>query len=221
MAKKKYSINWEDDEAVSFEVNGVEYKDLEDVPDEADRLKLEAMRDSAWEADFDAEFEKTKKEIEQGNGFPIEKVILSVFTGVSMLMFLVAAIASFSNIQKINREESVPGIVVDMTVRYEYDENDRDRVIGEAYYPVVEFAAKDGRRREVQLSEGSFPASYEVGDEVVILYEPENPQDARIKSAGSTALMWILPGITGVVGIGFLGAVLAVRKLMPHEEEQR
>ena len=48
-------------------------------------------------------------------------------------------------------------------------------------------------------------------------YDPEHPLDARIKSFGSNALMWILPGITGVLGLGFLGAVIAVRKFMPPD----
>jgi hypothetical protein len=30
--------------------------------------------------------------------------------------------------------------------------------------------------------------------------------------------MWILPGITGLLGLGFLGAVLVVRRLMPETE---
>ncbi len=214
MAKKKYSINWEDDVAVSFEVNGVEYKSLDDIPDEDDRLKLEAMMDSAADAEFEAEFKKMNEEIQQsGSGSP-EKIIVGVFTGVAVLMLLIAGIASVNNILKINREESAPGIVVDMTVRLQYDEEDRDRVIGEAYFPVVEFTAKDGKRRQVQLSEGSFPPAYEVGEKVTVLYEPDRPLDARIKSGGSTALMWILPGITGILGLGFLGAVIAVQKFL-------
>lgn len=219
MAKKKYSINWENDEAISFEVDGVEYKVLEDIPDEGDRLKLEAMMDSSFDAEFDAEFEKMSKEVEKIDGPKVETVILTVFTGVAVLMLLIAGIASFNNILKVNREESASGVVVDMTLRYEYDQNDSDRVIGEAYYPVVEFTAKDGKRRQVQLSEGSFPPSYEVGEDVVVLYDPDHPLDARIQSAGSSALMWILPGITGILGVAFLGAVLAVRKyLLPTEE---
>jgi hypothetical protein len=79
VAKKKYSINWEDDTAVSFEVNGVTYESLEDISDENDRLKLEAMMDSAEDAEFDAEFAKTQKELEQISQFPVEKVVLSVF----------------------------------------------------------------------------------------------------------------------------------------------
>jgi len=221
MAKKKYSINWEENAAVSFEVNGVEYKSLEDVPSEADRLKLEAMLDSPVEqesdAEFDAEFEKMGKEVQQVNGPSIEKIILSIFTGVAALMLLIAGIASVNNILKMGREESAPGRVVEMIERREYV-NEQDRVVEEYYYPVVEFVASDGKRRSVQMNEGSSSPSYEIGDEVVVLYEPDHPLDARIKSFGSSALMWILPGITGILGIAFLGAVLVVRRVMPSSE---
>jgi len=218
MAKKKYSINWEEDEVVSFEVNGVEYESLEEVPNEDDRLKLEAMLNSAEDAEFDAEFEKIQKELEPINNFPMEKVVLGIFTGIAVLMLLIAGIATFNNISKIDREASAPGRVVDMTKQLEYDDQYRDRVIGEAYYPVVEFTANDGKRRQVQLDEGSFPAAYEVGDEVTVLYESSHPLDARIKSLASSAGMWILPGITGILGLSFLAAVLAVRKVMLKEE---
>jgi len=218
MTKQKYSINWEDDEAISFEVNGATYESLDDVPNEKDRRKLEAMMESASDAEFEAEVEaeiaKAKKELEQIEKVPFEKIILSIFTGVAVIMLLVAGIASFNNVRKVNREEGAPGVVVELTRRLEYDENDSDRVIGETYYPVVQFTANDGKRRKVQLSEGSWPPAYEIGDEVTVLYEPDNPLDARIKSFASSAGMWILPGITGILGIAFLGAVIVVRKLL-------
>jgi len=217
MAKKKYSINWEDDKAVSFEVNGVQYESLDDIPDEADRLKLEAMMDSTEDAEFDAEFAKMGKDVPQADETPIENIILPIFTGVAVLMLLIAGIVSFNNILKTGREANAAGRVVDMTKQLEYDQNNYNRVIGETYFPVVEFTAKDGKRRKVQLSEGSFPPAYEVGDEVTILYEPDHPLDARIKSFASSAGMWILPNITGVLGIGFLVAVLTVRKVMLQE----
>ena len=218
MATKKYSINWEDELPVSFEVDGVTYDNLDDIPDERDRRKLEAMMESSFDADFDAEFAEMNREVQLVNGADVEKIILSVFTGVAVLMLLIAGIASANNILKINREKSAPGVVVDLTKRLEYDENDFNRVIGETYYPVVEFTANDGKCREVQLSEGSFPPAYEIGDEVTVLYEPDHPLDVRIKSFGSSALMWILPGITGLLGIAFLGAVVAVRKLISPTE---
>ena len=217
MAKKKYSINWEDDLPVSYEVDGVQYESLEDVPDEADRLKLEAMANSSFDAEFDAEFAKMDQEVRQMNGPAIEKVILWAFTGIAVLMLLIAGIASIRNILKIGREESAVGHVVDMIERREYV-NEQDRIVEEYYYPVVEFVSNDGKRHTIQLTEGSSSPSHEIGDEVVILYEPDHPLDARIKSFGSSALMWILPGITGILGIAFLVAVLVVRRLMPPGE---
>lgn len=214
MTKKKYSINWEDDLAVSFEVDGVQYANLEDVPEEMDRLKLEAMMDSASGVEFNAEFTNRNQHVQPSSNVSPEKIIVGLFTGVALLLLLVAVLASANNIIRINREESAAGTVVDLTKRLQYDEEDHDRVIGEAYFPVVEFTARDGRRRQVQLSEGSFPPMYEVGDEVTVLYEPDRPTDARIKSGGSTALMWILPGITGVLGIAFLAAVIAVQRFL-------
>jgi hypothetical protein len=213
MSKKTYSINWEDDEPVSFEVDGVQYESLDDVPEESDRLKLEAIVDAAQDAQFDAQFEKIDSEIQQNQGVAIEKIILPIFTGIAILMLLIAGISSVSNMRKLQREESAPGRVTDVRMERRYV-NEKDRVVEEYYYPVVEFVASDGRRRNIQMSEGSYPASYEAGDDVIVLYEPDHPIDARIKSMSSTVGMWILPGITGILGIAFLVAVLAVVKVM-------
>ncbi len=218
MAKKKYSINWEDDEAVSFEVNGVQYESLEDVPDEDDRLKLEAMLNSAEDAEFDAEFAKMDQEIQQTNGPAVENIILLIFSGIAALMLLIAGISAWSAISKMSKEYSAPGQVTDMIARREYI-NEQDRVYQDYYYPIVEYISADGKRHSLQLNEGSSTPSYEIGDEVVVLYDPAHPLDARIKSFGSSALMWILPGITGILGIAFLVAVLVVRRLMPVTDD--
>ena len=81
MAKKTYSINWEDNEPVSFEVDGVRYESLEDVPDESDCLKLESMMDAADSAEFDAEFKKIETEIQQNQGIAIEMIIVPSLQG--------------------------------------------------------------------------------------------------------------------------------------------
>jgi hypothetical protein len=72
----------------------------------------------------------------------------------------------------------------------------------------------------VQLSEGSWPPEYELGQPVTILYDREHPLDARIKSVSSTILKWILPGITGIVGAVFLGVTLLVKRFMQSEAEE-
>jgi len=213
MAKKKYSINWEDDDPVSFEVNSVQYESLEDVPDEDDRLKLEAMLNSAEDAEFDAEFAKMDQEIQQTKGPAVENIILRIFSGIAALMLLIAGISAMSAISKMSKESSSQGQVTDMISRREYV-NEQDRVYQDYYYPVVEYLSQDGKRHSVQLNEGSSTPSYEIGDEVEVLYDPAHPLDARIKSFGSSALMWVLPIISGILGVAFLVAVLVVRRLM-------
>lgn len=211
MAKKKYSINWEDDFPSTYEVDGVRYENLEGVPDEADRRKLEAMANSAFMADFDAEIEKQKQ-----SGIAAEKIIFLVFSGVAALMLAIALFSSFGVIKRISKEESTFGRVIDMMEKVQYTtiEDSGEQIAEKYYYPVVEFNSLDGRYHSVQLAEGSNPVAFEIGDEVTVLYDPEHPLDARIKSFGSSMLMWVLPGITGILGISFLIAVLVVKRFL-------
>lgn len=78
------------------------------------------------------------------------------------------------------------------------------------YYPIVEFSLPNGTRKTVQLSEGSWPAAYEKGEEVTILYDPDKPINARIQSTSSNILKWLVPGITGILGVSFLIAAVVV-----------
>ena len=216
MPKKKYSINWENDEAQSFEVNGVTYESLDDVPDLKDRDKLAAMLHASSEEDFEEvkfdekEFEELRKAAENPS---MERWVLGGFTAIAVIMLLVTIVSIFSNIQKILKEESVPGMVVDVVKRRELVNAEND-IVRDFYYPVIEFVPSDGHKRSLQVNEGSDSPFYEKGDEITVLYDPEHPLDARINSAGSNALMWVLPSITGILGIAFAGAVLVVKKVM-------
>ena len=216
MPKKKYSINWENDEAQSFEVNGVTYESLDDVPDWKDRDKLAAMLHASSEEDFEEvkfdekEFEELRKAAENPS---MERWVLGGFTAIAVIMLLVTIVSIFSNIQKILKEESVPGMVVDVVKRRELINEEND-IVRDFYYPVIEFVPSDGHKRSLQVNEGSDSPFYEKGDEITVLYNPEHPLDARIKSASSNALMWVLPSITGILGIAFAGAVLVVKKVM-------
>ena len=222
---KKYSINWENDEPISYEVDGVSYESLDQIPDEGDRSKLEAMINASLDQEFEKEIAEVdrefKKEFEaqKRSSVQAEKLILGIFSGIAVLMLLIAVGSAASAIMKMNREENAPGRVVEIITRREYV-NEQDRVYQDYYFPVVEFVSADGRRHSIQMSEGSSSPSQEVGDEVIVLYNPEHPLDARVKSVGSSALIWVLPGITGILGLAFLGAVLVVRRLMPSSEPQ-
>jgi hypothetical protein len=70
------------------------------------------------------------------------------------------------------------------------------------YYPVVRYQTKNGKNVTFTSSSGSYPAPYKRGDRVTILYDPENPRKARIKSFSS---MWLAP----ILGFG-IGGILFV-----------
>jgi hypothetical protein len=226
MPGKKYSINWENDEPVSYEVDGVSYESLDAIPDEADREKLTAMMDASVEGQFERDFKDFDKEFQKDweahkkSSASAEKIILGVFTGVAVLMLLIAFASSASAILKMNREESASGRVVEIIERREYV-NEQDRIVQDYYFPVVKFVSADGRPHTVHMTEGSSAPSHEVGDEVTVLYDPEHPLEARIQSFGSSALLWVLPGITGILGVAFLVAVIVVQRLMLPKEESR
>jgi hypothetical protein len=208
---------------VSFEIDGIAYASLEDVPDPKDRRKLEAMLDTSdeiersfdeFDKNFDKEFAAMKEESKT-----MENAILWIFSGAAALMLLIAGVSSFFNIQKLSKEQSAGGVVVDVVKRREYVDQ-QDGVYNDYYFPVVRFTASDGKTRDLQMSEGSSSQEYEAGDKVTVLYNPDRPLDARIKSIGGNLLMWILPGVTGFLGFAFGGAVWMVKKFLLTESDQ-
>lgn len=215
---KKYSVNYEDDRLVSVEVDGVLYDNPDQIPDPQDRDQILGLMaassdddfDEFFDREFDRKFEAEFQELErQSARFPT--LIVGVFLTISVIMLAIAAISGFFNYQRLSREESAPGQVVDLVVRR--SQSDSNQESQDYYYPVVEFNLPGGSRQHVQLSEGSWPPSYSVGESVTVLYDPGHPQDARIQSLSSDLLMWIVPGVTGFVGVAFLIAMLVVFKM--------
>lgn len=205
MASKNYSIRWdENNEAIGFEIDGVTYKTLDEIPDHKDLKKIMAMMSAAEQVDLDDE---------NTSGVKPENVIVNIFTGVAVLMLIITAIATFNNIRGILKEKSAPGVVTDMVMKRDYV-NEQDHITQDYYFPVVQFTAQDGKRRNVQMDTGSSSPEYEKGDEVTVRYDPDHPLQARIDSFDSSAIMWILPSITGILGVVFLGAVILVRKYL-------
>jgi len=77
------------------------------------------------------------------------------------------------------------------------------------YRPVVEFIDSQGRRKEMQSAFGSNPPAYKSGEQVTILYDPDNPEFAVIDDWHRYSSEVILLGIGiifSVVGSGILFA---------------
>jgi hypothetical protein len=71
----------------------------------------------------------------------------------------------------------------------------------------------DGSRRTVQTTEGSWPPAYEVDELVTVLYDPEHTDQARIASLAGSLNLWIVPLITGILGVTFLLATLLAHRM--------
>ena len=69
-----------------------------------------------------------------------------------------------------------------------------------SFYPVVRYETEGGKHVSFTSSSGSYPSPYKRGDRVTVLYDPKNPQKARIMSFRS---MWLAPvlcfGIGGIM----------------------
>lgn len=79
---------------------------------------------------------------------------------------------------------------------------------GYLYHPVVEFETASGRKARFQEELGRSPAGYKAGQEVKVLYQPDNPEKAEIDSGSS---LYFFPGCLLAMGAAFtlLGACLA------------
>jgi hypothetical protein len=96
--------------------------------------------------------------------------------------------------------------VVDLVAHSVQSTSDEDAQL--FYYPVVEFNLPDETHLRIELSQGSRPPSYAKGDQVTILYNPVQPNQARIRSFTSALLLWVVPLITGLLGLIFAGTTL-------------
>lgn len=80
---------------------------------------------------------------------------------------------------------------------------------GYLYYPQVQFKIPSGQTISFQSSVGTSRPGYSVGQQVKVLYDARNPQEAEIDALSS---LWLVPGCMLAMGLAFtiLGLFLAV-----------
>jgi hypothetical protein len=138
-------------------------------------------------------------------------IIVAVFALVALIMGAVAALSTAGAGRAVTRQASAPGEVVDIV--------SRTGASGQALYsPVVEFYLPDETLERVRLSEESLIPAYALGQQVTVLYDRRQPENARVKHGESAAVdVWILPIISGILAVAFVGAtLLAVWMLGPE-----
>jgi hypothetical protein len=138
--------------------------------------------------------------------------------GVVLIVFMLAGVAllgfsgkSLMDDRRFLAKAAVAtGVVVDTAMVVDQD----DEV---AYYPVVEFTTAREQVVRFEADEATPDPDQQLGAAVRILYDPVNPQDARLDTFMSR---WGLSIVMGMLGLGFV-AVPAFFFLLVVRQKQR
>jgi hypothetical protein len=95
------------------------------------------------------------------------------------------------------RAKRTPGVVVDLQVGL------TTQAGHPLYYPVVEFTTGAGRRVRATTRVGSKPAPADVGEAVIVSYDPGDPEEVEI--AGTEATRLALLYVVVLLGMVFVG----------------
>jgi hypothetical protein len=124
-----------------------------------------------------------------------------VFSLLGGLLVLIGVFLFFRTKMFIGKAQEVKGTVIQLV----FSQGSED---GGGYSPVYQFKTLEGQDIMVQDSLSSNPPGFKVGQEIQVLYDPENPRKARIKKWMNLYFMPVLFGglglIFGGVGIGLL-----------------
>lgn len=147
----------------------------------------------------------------EGLAFFIPFLIGSVFLIIGGL-----EIIKISKLMLVSEEAD--GTVVYMNI---YSDSD-----GVTYSPDVKFTTRYGEVVRFTDDVSTYPADFEVGDSVTVIYDPMHPQNVRIKSF---TRLWLFPGIFALVGLipiglgiyffGKIGGATLIYQLFHPDEE--
>jgi hypothetical protein len=148
-------------------------------------------------------------------------VVGALFTGGGALLFAVGAFLLRTNRRFDRRAQRAPGEVVDVRWRTQTSSAGGVRHTG---YPVLRFTLPDGDTVEtVARATTSLDAMHE-GQPVTVLYDPDNPRQARLDTraagAGSTllpAVFMSIGGVLAVIGLALLAAGIALDDALPEQ----
>lgn len=143
----------------------------------------------------------------RGQGSDLVRWVVRLFFAVGVVALLVSAGVLVWTIQFVARAERATGTVTEV-VRETDSEGD------DVFYPVVRFTTPEGAEIEFKSSSGSAPASHSEGDQVDVLYDPDDPDDARLSGFFD---LWLFPIVGLALGAGFIAVSLFVRRQTSSE----
>ncbi len=137
---------------------------------------------------------------------PADLIIGIAFSLIGGVMALIAAFLFARTRMFISNAQEVKGTVIRMVYS-------RSSEGGGGYSPVYQFKTIEGRLVEKQDSLSSNPPMFTEGQTIDVLYEPANPENARIKKWMN---LYFLPLLLGGMGLifGGIGAALLIFRLL-------
>jgi hypothetical protein len=135
-----------------------------------------------------------------------ELIIGTVFGLVGGLLFVIGVFLFIRTRMFISSSQEVKGTVIRML-------SSSGSEGGTVYAPVFKFTTIQGQVMEVEEKVYSSPPGFSVGEVVDILYDPQNPGNARAKKWSSLYFVPLLLGGMGAV-FGGIGVVLLVFKVI-------
>lgn len=145
--------------------------------------------------------------------FRAVSVVKYGFTLAGVIVLLVANHIYTGTRAFLDSTVNAEGLVTDMIKQEYYD--------GIQYRPVVSFRTPSGEKIVFHARTSSFPAAYRVGEEVDVLYNPDEPDKARIKSFSSIwATTWIIGFMGSVFTLSGLALLIGSYLARRHEREK-
>ena len=136
------------------------------------------------------------------------KIVCVVFTVVGAILLVIGLIQILQTQIFLDESLETKGVVIDLHWKYDSE--------GSAFaYPVFQFVdERTGEEITVVSTQGSNPPSYSIGQEVYILYDPQNPHSAVIKSFWNIWFMSIILTSLGCIflSVGLIPFGFAVRR---------
>lgn len=105
----------------------------------------------------------------------------------------------------LNAAQKTQGVITQMIYR-------RSSKGGGSYLPEYSFKTLEGQQITVRDNLSSNPPMFQVGQQIEVLYDPQNPQNARINKWMN---LYFLPALFGFLGITFdcVGIILVTVNL--------
>ena len=121
-------------------------------------------------------------------------------------MTLASAVWIAATARFVAGAERTTGTVVDLRESRFRNEDGFEET---SYFPIVTFTTPEGRA--VRFESSTTNDSYDIGDRVDVLYDPDDPSDARLAALVD---LWLFPVLFVLVGLGLaaVGGFLAIRR---------